>query len=475
MAHDYSGQENLGEVSFPVSCAPAVQQRFNQAVALLHSFEYRRAETRFQEIADADPKCAMAHWGAAMAYYHQLWDPRIDPGEAELGLREIDTAARIGAAPGREQGFVTALQSFYRDASSVPYEERVQAYQKAMGAIAAQNPADAESQIFYALALVSAGRSDDKTHANQKQAVEILRPLYAKYPNHPGLAHYLIHACDNSEMAQSALDAARAYSKIAPSAPHALHMPSHIFTQLGMWNDSIESNRAARIAAREHGDIGEELHAMDYLVYAYLQLGRDEEAARVLQELRAMTHLNASTFKIGYAATAMPARYAIERRDWRSAAEVSALDESPAQARALAFWTRAVGFARSGRADAANAEIAKLEAEIAKLRAAKDSYWSAQAAIQLAEAKGWIAFAGGHNQEAKTFLNNAADEEDALEKRPVTPGPIVPAREQLGDLLLELKEPDAARKEFQTVLKTAPGRRGALDGAARAEKMLSSQ
>ncbi|HET9400447.1 MAG TPA: hypothetical protein VFO34_05810 [Candidatus Acidoferrales bacterium] len=452
-----------------------MQQRFNQAVALLHSFAYRDAENRFQEIAAADPKCAMAHWGAAMAYYHQLWDPRFDSGEGGLGLREVGTAARIGAAPGREQGFVSALQVFYQDVAIISYGRAAQAYQKAMGTVAAQNPSDPESQIFYALALLSSAHSDDKTHANQKQAVEILRPLYAKYPNHPGLAHYLIHACDNPEMAQSALDAARAYSKIAPSAPHALHMPSHIFTQLGMWNDSIESNRAARISAREHGDIGEELHAMDYLVYAYLQSGRDDDAARVLQELRAMTHLNAGTFKIGYAATAMPARYAIERRDWRSAAEVLPLDESPAQARALAFWARAVGFARSGRADAANGEIAKLEAELAKLRAAHDSYWSAQAQIQFAEAKGWIAFAGGRNQEAKTFLSKAANEEDALEKRPVTPGPIVPAREQLGDLLLELKEPDAARTEFQTVLKIAPGRKGALDGAARAEKMLASQ
>ena len=474
-AHDHPAPEKLGDVSFPVSCAPAVQQRFNQAVALLHSFEYRRAETRFQEIAAADPKCAMAHWGEAMSYYHQLWDPRIDAGEAELGLREIGVAAKIGAAPGREQGFVSALQVFYRNASSVPYEQRVQTYQKAMETVAAQNPADAESQIFYALALVSAAQSDDKTHANQKQAVAILRPLYAKYPNHPGLAHYLIHACDNSEMAQSALDAARAYSKIAPSAPHALHMPSHIFTQLGMWSDSIESNRAARVAAREHGDIGEELHAMDYLVYAFLQSGRDDGAARVLQELRGMADLNAGTFKIGYAATAMPARYAIERRDWRSAAEVSPIDGSPAQARAVAFWARAVGFARSGRADAANGEIAKLEAELAKLRAAKDSYWSAQAEIQIAEAKGWIALANSHNQEAKTFLTEAANKEDAMEKRPVTPGPIVPAREQLGDLLLELKEPDAARKEFQAVLKTAPGRKGAIDGAARADKMSGAQ
>jgi len=471
--HDHPAPAKLGEVSFPVSCVPAVQQPFNQAVALLHSFEYRDAENRFQEIAAADPKCAMARWGAAMAYYHQLWDPRIDPGDAERGRKEIEAAAKIGAAPGREQGFVSALQTFYRDAESVAYEQRVQAYQKAMAAVAEQNPADVESQVFYALALISAAAPDDRSHANQKKAAAILRPLFERYPNHPGMPHYLIHACDNAEMARDALAAAREYAKIAPSAPHALHMPSHIFTQLGLWSDSIDSNRAARVAAHEHGDIGEELHSMDYLVYAYLQAGRNDEASRVVQELRSMSGLPSAQFKVGYAATAMPVRYAIERRDWRAAAEIVPDAKSLPQAQTIAYWARAVGLARSGRADAAEHEIEKLEAQLAQLRASKDQYWALQAEIAATEAKAWTARATSQRDEAKKLMREAVEEEERVEKRPVTPGPIVPAREQLGDLLLELNEPEAALKEFRVSLKNSPGRKGALDGVGRATQMAT--
>ena len=473
--HEHPAPLKLGEVSFPVSCVPAVQQPFNQAVALLHSFEYRDAEDRFQEIAAADPRCAMARWGVAMAYYHQLWDPRIDPGDAARGRKEIEAAAKIGAAPGREQGFVNALRIFFADAESVAYEQRVQAYQKAMAAVAAQNPADVESQVFYALALISAAAPDDRSHANQKKAATILRPLFAKHPNHPGMPHYLIHACDNAEMARDALAAAREYAKIAPSAPHALHMPSHIFTQLGLWNDSIESNRAARAAAREHGDIGEQLHAMDYLTYAHLQLGQYDEAARVVQELRAMSGLPSAQFKVGYAATAMPVRYAVERSDWRAAAEIVPDAKSAPQVQAIAYWARAVGLARSGRADAAGQEIEKLEAQLAQLRAAKDEYWAMQAEILLTEARAWTAQATGQRDEAKKLMREAVEKEESVEKRPVTPGPIVPAREQLGDLLLELNEPAAALKEFQASLKNAPGRKGALDGVGRATQMAAKQ
>jgi hypothetical protein len=473
--HEHPAALKLGEVSFPVSCAPAMHQPFNQAVALLHSFAYSTAREQFLDIAAKDPKCAMARWGAAMTYYHQLWDPRIDPGDAERGQHEIETAARISGEPGREQGFVNALEIIFRDADKIPYGQRVQNYLTAMEAVSRANPADVESQVFYALALISAAAPDDRSHANQKKAADILRPLFEKYPDHPGMPHYLIHACDNAEMAQSGLGAARAYARIAPSAPHALHMPSHIFTQLGMWSDSIESNRAARVAAHEHGDVGEELHSMDYLVYAYLQSGRFDDAARVLTDLRAMGELRVASFKIDYASTAMPVRYAIERRDWRAASEIRANAKSAPQAQAIAYWGRAVGWARSGKPDTAEREIERLAEQVAQLRASNDPYWATQAEILMTEARAWTARAIGQKDEAKKLMREAADKEESVEKRPVTPGPIVPAREQLGDLLIELSEPEAALKEFQAVETFSPGRKNLTDGIAQARALIKRQ
>jgi tetratricopeptide (TPR) repeat protein len=345
-----------------------------------------------------------------------------------------------------------------------------------MAGVARENAGDMESQIFYALALIATAPPTDKTHANQKKALAILEPLYRSHPQHPGLAHYVIHASDSTEMAQQGLAAARAYSRIAPSAPHALHMPSHIFTRLGLWDDSIASNRAARAAAHEQGDIGEELHAMDYLTYAYLQRGREADARQILGDLQSMTSITASQFKEGYAATAMPVRFAVERRDWDGAASLEPLSQSPPHVAALAYWARALGRTRSEHPQSSDAEIAKLDECRRALQSAGNSYWAAQVDVLLKEAQGWRSAANGESDAAIRSLRAAADEEDALEKLPVTPGPIVPAREQLGELLLKLKRPQEALQELRAALTSAPRRRGALTGAiAAAEGVGNTQ
>jgi hypothetical protein len=337
-----------------------------------------------------------------------------------------------------------------------------------MGDLAAQNRKDTEAQIFFALALLANASPTDKTHARQKQAADLLEPLYDAYPRHPGIPHYLIHAYDNAELAQKGLKAARAYSQIAPSAPHALHMPSHIFTRLGLWEDSIASNVAARSAAHREGDLGEELHAMDYLVYAYLQVGRDSEAAQVIAGLKQMTQLNTKDFKVGYASTAMPIRYTVERRKWTDAAAIVPPAEAPPHVVAIAVWARGIGLARIGCAADAHPEIDKLHQLEEQLRALGNDYWAAQVGILAAEVMAWSAQADHQMDKAVALMREAADREDAIEKLPVTPGPIVPAREQLGDLLLQQNHPDLASREFKTALINAPGRRRAIEGAAHA-------
>ena len=471
--HEHPVPEKLGSVQFPTSCSSKVQKSFERAVALLHSFAYSAAETAFRDVAAKDPNCAAPHWGVAMTYFHQLWEPSLAPQDIARGLAEIEQAKKLSSSD-RERGFIEALSLIYAKADSLSYQERLNRYVQAMRKLAGRYRDDAECQIFYALALVATAPPNDASHAKQKEAVAILEPLFKKYPQHPGIAHYLIHACDNAEMAQQGVAAARAYSQIAPSAPHALHMPSHIYTRLGMWEESISSNLAAQKAAREQGDKGEELHAMDYLVYAYLQLGHDAEAARVIDELRGISGLDSSDFKMGYAASSMPARYAIERRQWSDAAQLVPVDRAPPQVSAVTLWARSVGLARSGNPADAQQEIEKLRSAYEKLRATGEDYWSTQLKVQMNEALAWVAHAERKADEALKLMRAAADEEDAIEKRPVTPGALVPAREQLGDLLLEVNRPQEALREFERVLTMAPQRRGALTGLAHARKMIAS-
>lgn len=464
--HDHPAPEKLGKVSFPISCSPPVQEPFNRAVALLHSFAYTAAAHAFQDVASTDPRCAIAHWGIAMTYFHPLWEPPLPPATMPVAQEEIQRAQQIGTASERERQFIQALSLVYTDAATTPYRTRVSNYEQAMSRLASANPKDVESQVFYALALLADEDPADKTHTKQKQAAALLEPLYRIYPQHPGIPHYLIHAYDNAELAPKGLAAARAYSQIAPSAPHALHMPSHIFTQLGLWDDSITSNLAARAAAHQQGDIGEELHAMDYLVYAYLQTGRDQDAAQVIQQLNAMPNRNAADFKIAYAATAMPIRYAVERSQWADAAAISPPTGAPPQVVAIAVWARGIGLARTGHS--AEAEVSRLQEAEGQLRTAGNTYWAAQVGILRREVMAWSAQADGKPDQAVILLRAAADQEDAVEKLPVTPGAIIPAREQLGDLLLQQHHPSLALQEFKTALRNTPGRRGALQGEAKA-------
>ena len=473
--HDHPAPEKLGKVSFPTSCTPAVQEQFERGVALLHSFAYTAAESAFQGVVDQDRRCAMAHWGLAMTYFHQLWEPPIAPAKIAIAQQEIQQAQQIGAGSERERQFINALALLYQDAATVPYRTRASNYEGAMSDLASKDRKDVEAQVFYALALLSNASPADKTHAKQKQAAGLLEPLDLTYPQHPGIPHYLIHAYDNAELAAKGLPAARAYVQIAPSAPHALHMPSHIFTRLGLWDDSIASNLAAKQAAHQQGDTGEELHAMDYLVYAYLQSGRDNEAAQVIEQLKNMPELKASDFKISYAATAMPVRYMVERSQWTDAAGIVPPTGAPPQVVAVAVWARGMGLARSGRAVEARVETDKLGQIEQQLRTSGNDYWATQVGILRREVMAWSAQANRKPDEAAALMRASADDEDAVEKLPVTPGPIVPAREQLGYLLLEQNHRDLALKEFQTALINAPGRRGALQGAARATALAAQK
>ena len=454
--HSHSVPEKLGKVSFPISCTPAVQQQFDRGVALLHSFAYAAAENVFQGVGELDPRCAMAHWGVAMTYFHQLWEPPIVPATIAIAQKEIYRAQQIGAGSERERQFINALGLIYQDAATVPYRTRALNYEHAMSDLATENRKDVEVQVFYALALLANASPADKTHAKQKQAADLLEPLYRAYPQHPGIPHYLIHACDNAELAPRGLAAARAYSQIAPSAPHALHMPSHIFTRLGLWEDSITSNLAAREAAHQQGDTGEELHAMDYLVYADLQSGRDKEAAQVIQQLK---NLPTQKPAISRSGTPLPRCRSATRLSGVNGPTLLAsfLQQEPRlmllQSR---FGLEALGLARSGRATEARAEIERLRQIEEQLRTSGNDYWATQVRILKSEVRAWSAQADGKPDEAAAMMRAAADEEDAIEKLPVTPGPILPAREQLGYLLLQQNHPGQALQRISDSTRQYP-------------------
>lgn len=467
--HSHPPPEKLGTVNFPTSCAPSVAQQFNRSVALLHSFAYSASEEAFRSVASSDPHCAMAHWGVAMSLYHEMWSPP-SATDLRIGETEVEQAGHLDASP-REKQYIAAIAAYYQDSEHVAPLARAKAYETAMAEVARSNPGDIEAQVFYALSLLATAPPEDATHANQKRAVAILEPIYRSQPDHPGVAHYLIHANDSAEMAAHGLAAARDYSKIAPSAPHALHMPSHIFTRLGLWDDSIASNKAARAAAHAQGDVGEELHAMDYLTYAYLQRGRDSDAAQVVASLRTMNVTLGDDFKVGYAATAMPVRLAVEHQAWADATSLNALQGSPPHVSALVYWARAIADSHLGHPQAADGDIAKIEECRQKLQASGNTYWAVQVDVLDKEARAWQLAASAHPEESILLLTQAADEEDAVDKSPATPGPIVPAREQLGDLLLQLHRPKQALTAYQAALAASPGRRGSLTGAVKAAEL----
>jgi tetratricopeptide (TPR) repeat protein len=477
--HVHAPPEKLGGVHFATSCASAVGPAFERGVALLHSFGYGQASAAFAAVAAQDPRCAMAQWGIAMSHFHIIWGP----AEAELaaGRDAARKAAALTAGSERERDYVAAINAFYQG-DGVAHPARVLAFEQAMAKVAERNPQDHEAAIFHALALLGVAYNSppDKTYARQKQAAEILNRLLPLEPEHPGIAHYVIHAFDYPGLAELALPAARAYAKIAPSSPHALHMPSHIFTRLGLWQESIDSNLAAaeaarRLVAKTHPGATsfDDLHAMDYLEYAYLQTGCDAPARAIVNRVAAVTSFDVPQFAAGYALAAIPARYALERRAWKDAAALAPgppsfpWDRYP-YAEAIVHFARAVGAARSGDLETARAAVAKLAAIQRGLEGQKGFDWATQVEIQRRAAAGWLARAEQHDDDAVTLLRSAADLEDTTDKHPVTPGAVLPAREQLADLLAELNRPGAALAEYEASLNNSPARFRTFWGAARA-------
>jgi len=471
---NHAASGSLGRVDFRVSCNAAAQESFTRGVALLHSFTYEESAQAFRDAAASDSRCAMAHWGLAMTEYHQLWDPQAGPEELRRGSAEIQKARELKAGTPRERDFVEALRVFYDHWEQRGHAARANAYRDAMRGVHERNPKDQEAAIFYALALVATAAPEDKTYSNQRTAAAILEPLSAAQPNHPGAAHYLIHAYDNPVLAPQGVAAARAYSKIAPDLPHALHMPSHIFTRLGLWEDSISSNAASAAAARKHRDQGEEFHALDYLVYAYLQVGRNDEAEKIRDNLPAVENVEpSSVFKISYAKAAIRARCVLEQEHWVEAENLVLDSEVEPPVAAISHWAAALGAAHTGNLEAARKHAEQVYKLSGMLKEKGDAYWAEQVAIQGEEAAGWVAFAEHRTDDALRLMRMAAEQEDATEKHPVTPGAIRPARELLGDLLLEMNQAKEALTAYREVLRVAPGRRRAVEGTAEAVRLAA--
>jgi tetratricopeptide (TPR) repeat protein len=485
--HDHAHEPQLGKLLFQSSCTADADALLQRGLGWLHSFEYEQAAHTFAEAAAADPGCGIAHWGVAMSYYHPLW-AAPSPAELEKGRAAVASAQAAGADSVRERDYVAAIETFYRDSERLDHKTRALAYSAAMKALHERYPDDREAAVFYALSLIAAGTMDqDPAFAKEHEAGAILNQVLAEEPDHPGVAHYLIHSFDYPPLAELALPAARRYAGIAPASPHAQHMPSHIFIRLGLWDEAIKSNIASEAASRAFAKAqglpdssAERLHAMDYLAYGYLQTGQDGEAERVLAELNAVKRVDPPIFSAAYAATAIGARLALERRQWKEAAALELPDnvrglvplEQFVWGQAHVHFARAVGAARSGDAGAARAEAAKLGEIEQKIVVPPGTYdWKTQVGIERRIAEAWLAQAEGRGEEAARLMRAAADLDDATEKHPVTPGAILPAREQLGELLLILGRPAEALSDYEASLKRAPRRLAGRYGAARAAKL----
>jgi Tfp pilus assembly protein PilF len=460
-------EQRLGTVHFQTSCNETAQARFNRGMRYQHSFWYRSSQEIFEEVLKADPECAIAHWGIALSL---LWNPHVPPPAANLplGLAALEKAKALGAKSQRERDYIDALLVFYTDHGKVDHRARVQAYLKAIEAVAQRYPEDDEAQIAYAITLNVAALPADKSYANQLKGAAILEPIFKRQPHHPGVAHYLIHLYDYPPIAEKGLDAARRYSEIAPAAPHAQHMPSHIFTRVGYWKESIASNAASARAARQSKEGHDQLHAMDYQVYGYLQLGQDKNARAVIDEMKTVTGFTETFIPGPYALAISPARYAVERGDWKEAAKLEVRPSPLAHVQAITHFARALGAARSGNPDAAKPDIAKLAELRDKLRQANDAYWSGQVDIQWQVASAWLLYSEGKHDDAIKAMSAAADAEDKTEKHPVTPGVPIPARELLGTMLLDRGMANEALTAFEATLKKEPRRLGATLGAAQA-------
>ncbi|MCU1257015.1 MAG: hypothetical protein JWM83_3314 [Candidatus Angelobacter sp.] len=483
-ADRHTSPENLGQVQFGTSCTKEVQPQFDRAVALMHSFQFAHAIEAFNAILVRDPSCAIADWGIALSNWGNPFAAglKLQP-QLERGLKAVEQARAAGAKTERERAYIEAVAHLYSDTANTDQRSRVLAYESAMAAVSAANPEDTEAAIFYALALAAAADPADKTYARQLKAGVMLEKLFVQYPNHPGLAHYIIHAYDFPPLAARAIGAARRYHEIAPSAPHALHMPSHTFTRVGYWQDSIDTNIAAAAAARSEGQTAEELHASDYMAYAYLQTAQDRATQRLLESaVRTFSRFDPSVLLSGaappsaayFARAAIPARYCLERGDWADAAKLEPFTSSFPPADAITYFARGLGSAHMKDAAAARSAIGSLEQIRDKLKI-KESYWATQVEIQRQEVSAWLAFAEGDLQAALAGMRAAAELEDGTEKNAITPGPLAPARELLGELLLELKRPSEALTEFKATLTKEPNRFRSLYGAAEAAKLAGNR
>ncbi len=479
--------EQLGEVNFLVSCNDAAQQEFNHAMELFHSFWYGPAIDAFQKVLQQDPACGMADWGIAFMSMGNPFSWPANPKAVQAGAAALAEAERVGAKTEREREYIAALGVFFKDWASTEYRPRALAFVKAMSGVAARNPQDDEAQILYALILDATALPTDKTYANQLKAAGILEPLFKKYPNHPGVAHYLIHTYDYAGLAEKGLAPARAYARIAPSAPHARHMPSHIFSRLGLWREMVESNRASYLAAvneSESGPFGTAthglLHAMDYLVFGHLQQAQDKAAKELVDEAAASSTVDVENPSAAYALAAMPARYALERGDWRAAATLAlspaglTWDRFP-QAEAVLVYARGLGAARTGDAAAARKALQRLQALKEVMTAAETGYWPDQTDFQIKALDALIALAEGRNNEAVALMRQAAEAEESSDKPPVTPGNVLPARELLGEMLVAIDEPGQALVEFERSLKRDPNRFRTVYGAARAAEAMGNR
>ena len=465
--------QKFGTVHFATSCNETAQRRFDRAMRYQHSFWYRESKEIYEETLKADPECGIAYWGIALSL---LNNPHNLPPDSNLplGLAAVQKAKAVGAKTQRERDYIDALAVMYVDYDKTPHAERVQSYLKAMEALAAKYPDDDEAQIFYAITLNVAASPADKTYANQLKGAAILEPIFKRQPRHPGVAHYLIHLYDYPPIAAKGLPAALSYSKIAPNAPHAQHMPSHIFTRVGYWKESIAANTASVRAAKADKEVNDQMHGQDYLVYAYLQLGQDKNARAITDEIEAM-NIGAEAFGAAFALAASPARYMVERGDWKGAAELQVHQSKFPHVMALTHYARALGAARSGHPDAAMADVAKLAELRDKLREAKNNYWAGQVDIEWQVATAWTLYAEGKYDEALKAMSAAADAEDKSEKSPVTPGPLTPARELYGFMLLDRGMAREALAAFEGTMAKEPHRFNTYVGAARAAQMLGDK
>jgi len=483
--HQHRSGEKLGTVHFATSCNAGAQKEFDRAVALLHSFQFSRAIEGFNAVLGEDATCGIAYWGIALSDWSNPFATGMkDKSQLQAGRESAERGTTVGAKTERERAYLGAVGKLYSDYESAPQRTRLISYRDAMGRVAAKYPEDHEAQIFYALAIAASEDPADKTYAGRLKAGAILEKLFEEEPTHPGLAHYIIHTYDVPALAGRGLVAARRYSEIAPDAPHALHMPSHTFTRTGYWQESIDSNIAAAAAARREGQTAEELHTSDYEIYAYLQTGQDEAARRIVNSLPEMATRfdpkvvisGAGSPSAGYfALAAIPARYALERQEWKQAAQLTPRETPFPYTEAMTWFARGLGAARLGQAAAANESATALQQIRERLLKVNEDYWARQVEIQEVAVGAWAALAAGKKEEALRQMKLATKLEDGTEKSAVTPGPLAPARELLGEMMLQMNEPAQALEQFEATLKKEPGRFRALNGAAHAAQLSGNR